>query len=80
MREKGENLDRAATRAWAASECLTKAGVARGVPLVLRESTDTRDVLLQSGSMAIATFVLPDRNGLGTLVVGLLTRHDDASV
>ena len=37
-----------------------------------------RDVLLDSGSLAIATFVLPDRNGQDFLVVGLLTSHDDA--
>ena len=47
--ETGEDVTVAATRAWVASECLTKAGVARGVPLVFRSSTTGRDVLLESG-------------------------------
>jgi enediyne polyketide synthase len=79
-RETGEDVTVAATRAWVASECLTKAGVARGAPLVLRDSNGGRDVLLASGSLAIATFVLPDRNGQDPLVVGLLTRQLDASL
>ncbi len=78
MSETGEDVTLAATRAWVADECLTKAGVDRSVPLVLRGSTSGRDVLLGSGSLAIATFILPDRNGQDSLVVGLLTRHDDA--
>ena len=78
MHETGEDVTVAATRAWVASECLTKAGVARSAPLVFRSSTTGRDVLLDSGSLAIATFVLPDRNGHDFLVVGLLTSHDDA--
>ena len=80
MRETGEDMNRAATRAWVASECLTKAGVARGAPLVLQGSTLGREILLASGPLAIATFVLPERNGQGPLVVGLLTRHEDARV
>ena len=78
MSETGEDVTLAATRAWVAGECLTKAGVDRSVPLVLRGSTSGRDVLLGSGSLAIATFVLPDRNGQDSLVLGLLASHDDA--
>jgi hypothetical protein len=37
-------------------------------------------VLLGSGSLAIATFVLPQGKSQDPLVVGLLTRHDDASL
>jgi hypothetical protein len=48
--------------------------------LVLRHSTSGRDVLLRSGSLAIATFVLPDRIGQDPLVLGLLTRQVDASL
>ena len=80
MRETGEDITLAATRAWVASECLTKVGVGRSVPLVLRSSTGSRDVLLGSGLLAIATFVLPEGKSQHPLVVGLLTRHDDASL
>jgi enediyne polyketide synthase len=79
-RETGEDINRAATRAWIASECLTKAGIARGAPLVLQGSTRGFEILLASGPLMIATFVLPDRNGQGPLVLGLLTRHHDASL
>jgi enediyne polyketide synthase len=78
MSETGEDVTLAATRAWVAGECLTKAGVDRSVPLVLRGSTSGRDVLLGSDSLAIATFVLPDGNGQDSLVLGLLASHDDA--
>jgi hypothetical protein len=37
-------------------------------------------VLLVSGSFAIATVVLPDGPGRGPLVLGLLTRADNAKL
>jgi enediyne polyketide synthase len=80
MRENGEDVTLAATRAWVAGECLTKAGIGRTAPLVLRSATGGPDVLLGSGSLAIATFVVPDAKSQAPLVVGLLTRDNNASL
>ena len=41
-RETGETSDLAATRAWVAGECLTKAGVSARAPLVLDRPADGR--------------------------------------
>jgi enediyne polyketide synthase len=80
MRETGEDETLAATRTWVASECLTKAAIARSAPLVWRGANGSRDVLLASGSLAVATFILPEGNNQDALVVGLLVRHRDASL
>jgi enediyne polyketide synthase len=77
-RETGEPVDQAATRAWVAGECLTKAGVAATAPMVLRDSPDGRAVLLGSGPFTIATVLLPDRRQREPMVLGLLARSDDA--
>jgi enediyne polyketide synthase len=66
VRETGEDLDTAATRVWAASESLKKAGALVIAPLVLRTYTTDHWVVLASGSVRIATVVtaiqgLPDR-------------------
>ncbi len=79
-RETGEPIDRSATRVWVAGECLTKAGVAIAAPIVLVAKADDGAVLLGSGSLAIATFVISGRSGPERLVVGLLARADDAKI
>ena len=58
---------------------LTKAGVARR-PLGLEKLDHRPRRPARIGSLAIATFVVPDRNGHDPLVLGLLTSHDDASL
>jgi enediyne polyketide synthase len=76
-RESGEPLDVSATRAWVAGECLAKAGVVPTAPMVLMPSTAAPAVVLGSGSIRIATFVLPDRHTREPLVLGLLSRTDN---
>lgn len=56
-RERGEDADAAATRVWAAAECLKKAGAPSGAPLVLAAATGDGWVVLRSGRLAIATLV-----------------------
>ena len=55
-RERGEGTDTAATRLWAAAECLKKAGLPAEAPLVLESTTPDGWVLLGSGRLSIATF------------------------
>lgn len=56
---RSSNEDEAAsrTRAWAASECLKKAGAAFDAPLMYLSSSPDGWVLLSSGKLAIATYV-----------------------
>ncbi|MEM7480043.1 MAG: SDR family NAD(P)-dependent oxidoreductase [Acidobacteriota bacterium] len=57
--EHDESADRAATRVWAAGECLKKAGTPHDAPLVLDQVTDDGWLLLRSGSLVIGTLVAP---------------------
>jgi enediyne polyketide synthase len=57
-REQQEAADNAATRLWAAAECLKKAGQAPEAPLVLQAETPDGWVVLRSGALAIVTCVL----------------------
>jgi enediyne polyketide synthase len=59
--ESGEAADSAATRIWAATECLTKAGGLHGAPLVLGERTADGWQLLRSGERVIGTLAAPVR-------------------
>ncbi len=59
--ESGEAADSAATRVWAAAECLTKAGGLHGAPLVLGERTADGWQLLRSGDRVIGTYAAPVR-------------------
>ncbi len=60
-RERGESLDVAATRVWAAGESLVKAGAPQGSPLTLETGGDGGWLLLRSGELRIGTFVAPVR-------------------
>jgi enediyne polyketide synthase len=55
--ESGEDVSVAATRVWAAAECLQKAGLPVGAPLTLSSSADDGWLLLSCGDRAIATYV-----------------------
>lgn len=55
--ERGEASGAAATRVWAAAECLKKAGLPAGAPLVLASVTPDGWVLLRSGRLTVATLV-----------------------
>ncbi len=79
----GEPATQAVTRVWVASECLTKAGMSSGAPLVLAWTTsEGGTVVLSSGTFQIVTLALPagpepDRP---PMIVGLLGRSGDATV
>jgi enediyne polyketide synthase len=55
--EAGDDPAAAATRVWAAGECLRKAGALHGSPLVLESATDDGWRLLRSGDLAVGTLV-----------------------
>ena len=74
VQEKDEALDVTATRIWAASECLKKAGAMVNAPLVLADATADRVVWLASGEKAIATFVVLVREVVQPLVFAVLVR------
>ncbi len=52
-----EDRDASATRVWAASECLKKAGAALDVPLTLASANGDGWVLFSAGSFVTATYV-----------------------
>ena len=78
VRERGEDQDTAATRVWAAGECLKKAGTMVSAPLVLASSTEDGWVLLAAGASVIATFVASTRGAREPLVLAVLVRNDHA--
>jgi len=53
-----DDADLAATRVWAAGECLKKAGVALNVPLILADAGDDGWITLAAGPSTIATSVV----------------------
>ncbi|WP_169978941.1 type I polyketide synthase [Tautonia rosea] len=56
--ETSEDFDAAATRVWAAGECLEKAGAMVAAPLVLASSSSPDGwIVLRAGAFQIATFV-----------------------
>jgi enediyne polyketide synthase len=72
-KESGEDLDTAATRIWAATECLKKAGLVFDTPLVFLSSTADRWILLSSGPFIIAVLLAPLQGIEGRVVIGGLT-------
>jgi enediyne polyketide synthase len=73
-RERGEGLDGAATRVWAAAESLTKAGAAHGAPLTLDAAVDSGDgwLVLRSGALRIGTLLAPMRELDGPAALAVL--------
>jgi len=65
--EAHEDFDTAATRVWAAGECLKKAGAMVGAPLVLDASKPDGWVVLSSGHWSIATCVPPVGDAAGSM-------------
>jgi enediyne polyketide synthase len=77
--ESGQGVDNAATRVWAAMECLKKMGRPLSSPLVLTSNTDDGWTLLQSGPVTITTHVTKVRGaGLPLVVAIALGSHPDA--
>jgi enediyne polyketide synthase len=78
-REKSEGMDTAATRLWAATECLKKAGLPAGAPLTLESSTADAWVLFRSGALAITTCAVAAANVKTVLVAAVAVRSAAAS-
>ncbi|MEK6408066.1 MAG: SDR family NAD(P)-dependent oxidoreductase [Acidobacteriota bacterium] len=72
--EASEELEAAATRIWAASECLKKGGAMVNAPLILSSLSESGWVLLLSGPLIIATLVTQVRNEENKLAVAVLVR------
>jgi enediyne polyketide synthase len=70
-RERSEVLNMAATRLWNALECMKKAGLSPGAPLVLDSITPDGWVLFRSGALTIATCVVSLPGADAPLAVGL---------
>ena len=74
-RARAADDDTAATRVWAAGECLKKAGATLNAPLVLSPSPAKAPdgwVLLSSGRLTSATFVGPVRGVEGKLALAIV--------
>jgi enediyne polyketide synthase len=69
--ERHELLDVAATRVWAALECLKKAGASVTTPIVLRRAEPDAWVLLEAGSTSVATGVVTVQGHAAPLVVAV---------
>jgi enediyne polyketide synthase len=74
-----EDLHRAATRVWAAGECLKKAGAALDTPLTLASAHEDGWVLLSAGSLVTATYLAQIQTGPEPLVLAVAVRRNDAS-
>jgi enediyne polyketide synthase len=76
-REAGEDEHVAATRVWAAAECLKKAGASVAVPLTFLTSTDDGWILFMAGHLNIATLTARVRGASEQLLVlAILTGSD----
>ena len=71
-RERSEGLDAAATRVWAAVECLVKAGAPQDAPLVLEEAAGDGWLLLRAGELRIGTLLAPVRELAGPAALAVL--------
>jgi enediyne polyketide synthase len=72
--ERGEKLDAAATRVWAAGECLKKIGSAENAPVTQEPRTADAWILLRSGAITISTCVLAVRGRKSDLAVAIALR------
>src|SRR5262249_15253619 len=68
----GEDLDRAATRVWGAIECLKKAGAGLDAPLAFASHRNPGWLLLESGSLIIASCAALGKTAEAELVITIL--------
>jgi enediyne polyketide synthase len=73
--ETGEDWDTTATRVWAATECLQKAGKAAGAPLTLDPPQRAEWVTVSSGALTIATFATTLQGITTPLVFAILAER-----
>jgi enediyne polyketide synthase len=71
-RRAKENAVASATRVWAASECLKKAGAMINAPLIFESSASDGWVLLKSGDFKIATYSAQIRTEASKVVIAIL--------
>ena len=74
--ESASDLGSAATRVWAAHECLRKAGWIGDAPLVLVDAGPDGWTVLASGSLRVATYLAWIRDVAEPTVVAVLARRD----
>ncbi len=76
-RQAHDDAEAAATRVWAASECLKKAGAVFDAPLLFVSARADGWVVLSSGLLMIATYVAQVRQHQSRLVIAVLveSRH-----
>jgi enediyne polyketide synthase len=74
-RTRSEGMDTAATRLWATTECLKKAGLPVGAPLTLESSTTDGWVLFRSGALALATCAVAVASVKTILVAAVAARN-----
>ncbi|MBC6467406.1 SDR family NAD(P)-dependent oxidoreductase [Actinomadura alba] len=72
-RESGEHADTAATRIWAATECLRKAGLPADAPLTLVAGGRHAWQVLSAGTLRIATLVTAVRGVSAPVAFAVLT-------
>ncbi len=70
-RETGDSTDTAATRVWAACECLKKAGAGGCAPLVLAAVERDGWVVLAAGELKVVSGVLVVEGSAGPLIVAV---------
>ncbi|MBI3839649.1 MAG: SDR family NAD(P)-dependent oxidoreductase [Planctomycetia bacterium] len=73
-RQDSGEFDKAATRIWAAGECLKKAGVSLDAPLVVQSASPDGWVLLRTGSLSIATYSANVNGVKDPLVLAILLK------
>jgi enediyne polyketide synthase len=71
--EAGEDVQTAATRAWAAAECLAKAGLPADAPLSVMPRYANRWVVFASGHLRVTTFVTTMRAPSDPVVFAILS-------
>jgi enediyne polyketide synthase len=79
-KEAGEDQDTAATRVWAASECLKKAGVMLNAPLLLTYITSEGWNILASGLLRIATLKTSVQDVEEPVVLAVLAQGTAADI
>jgi enediyne polyketide synthase len=78
--ETAESLDQAATRVWAAGECLKKSGAIPYGPLSYLSSTPEGWVLLTAGSLSLATLRTSLRDVASPYILAVLVEKGNESL
>ena len=77
VRETSEDLNISATRIWTALECLKKAGASVISPLSMIESADENWILLQAGSLVLASYKVMVQSVKEKLILTILLEGEN---